>query len=213
MDIGTPLGLAFASGINAYFPLLAFAISVRWLHLHTVNSSFAFITSDWFLIALVLLTLLDFVADKIPLLDHTWDGTHTFIRPIAGALVAAASSHQVTIPLGMATISNHALNALSTVTADIHIAGGGLLVIALLGGLLALLSHFTKATTRLVSTFTTAGVLNAVLSLSENILVLLATLLALFIPAIMLLLLVLFVLICGPLILRAWNLRRGSFGR
>lgn len=211
MDIGTPLGLGFASGINAYFPLLAFAISVRWLHLHTVNPSFAFITSDWFLIVLVLLTLLDFVADKIPLLDHTWNGSQTFVRPLAGALVAAASSHQVTIPLGMATISTHVLEALSTVTTDIHIVGAGLLVIALLGALLAMLSHVAKATTRLVSTFTTAGIFNAILSLGENILVVIVTLLALFVPAIMLLLLVLFVLMCGPLILRLWRLRQGSF--
>ncbi len=34
MDIGTPLGLAFASGINAYLPLLAFATSARFLHLY-----------------------------------------------------------------------------------------------------------------------------------------------------------------------------------
>src|ERR1700738_371032 len=95
MDIvalGTPFSLAFASGVNAYLPLLAFAASVRWLHLYKVNPSFAFITSNWFIALLVLLTILDFVADKIPLIDHVWDTIHTVIRPIAGALVAAAGS-------------------------------------------------------------------------------------------------------------------------
>ena len=69
MDIvafGTPFGLAFASGLNAYLPLLAFAFSVRWLHLYTVNPQFAFITHTWFIVVLAILTLLDFVADKIP---------------------------------------------------------------------------------------------------------------------------------------------------
>src|SRR5579863_6010165 len=95
MDIvsfGTPFGLAFASGLNAYLPLLAFSISVRWLHLYKVNPNMAFITQNWFIAALVILTILDFVADKIPLIDHVWDAIHTVVRPLAGAVVAAASS-------------------------------------------------------------------------------------------------------------------------
>lgn len=212
MDIGTPLGLGFASGINAYFPLLAFAVSARWLHVYTVNPTFAFITSDWFLIALVLLTLLDFVADKIPILDHTWDGTHTFVRPLAGALVAAASSNHVTLPLGTASISSHVLGTVSVIIGDVHIAGAGLVVLALLGGIFAAMSHAAKATTRLVSTLTTAGLLNIVLSVGEDILVVIATLLSLFVPAIMLVLLVLFFLIFGPPIFRVWSRRRNTFG-
>src|ERR1017187_7722110 len=95
MDIvsfGTPVGLAFASGLNAYLPLLAFSISVRWLNLYKVNPNMAFITQNWFIAALVILTILDFVADKIPLIDHVWDAIHTVVRPIAGAVIAYASS-------------------------------------------------------------------------------------------------------------------------
>jgi hypothetical protein len=83
MEIGTPLGLGFASGINAYLPLLSFAVASRWLHLYKVNPNFAFVTSDWFIIALVVLTITDFVADKIPVIDHTWDATHTVMPPPA----------------------------------------------------------------------------------------------------------------------------------
>jgi hypothetical protein len=43
------------------------------------------------MIALVILTLADLLADKIPGVDHVWDAIHTVLRPIAGALVAAAS--------------------------------------------------------------------------------------------------------------------------
>ena len=213
MEIGTPLGLGLASGINAYLPLLSFAVSARWLNLYKVNPNFAFITSNWCIIALVMLTIIDFVADKIPLIDHTWDATHTFIRPLAGALVAAASSSQVIIPIGTSSISSHLLGTVSIATGNIHIVGIGLLVIALLGGLLALMSHTAKATTRLISTFTTAGLLNAILSIGEDILVVIAILLSLFLPAIMLILVVLFLLIFGPLILRAWRRRRGKSGR
>ncbi|TMD02303.1 MAG: DUF4126 domain-containing protein [Chloroflexi bacterium] len=214
MEIGTPLGLGFASGINAYFPLLSFAISARWLHLYKVNPTFAFITSNWCIIALVILTILDFVADKIPVVDHAWDATHTFVRPLAGALVAAASSNRVIIPIGTgSSISSHLLSAASAATGVIHITGGGLLVLALLGGVLAAMSHTAKATTRLASTITTAGLLNVILSIGEDILVCIVILLSLFVPAIMLILLVLFLLFFGPRIFRAWSRRSSSAGR
>lgn len=213
MEIGTPLGLGFASGINAYFPLLSFAVSARWLHLYKVNPTFAFITSNWCIIALVVLTILDFVADKIPIVDHTWDATHTFIRPLAGALVAAASSNRMTIPIGTGSISSHLLGAVSAATGDIHITGAGILVLALLGGILAAMSHTTKATTRLASTITTAGFFNVILSIGEDILVCIVVLLSLFVPAIMLILLVLFFFFFGPRIFHAWSRWRGSPGR
>src|SRR2546430_13754202 len=58
MDIvafGTPFGLAFASGLNAYLLMLAFALSVRWLHMYKLNPHFAFVTQTWFIAALVIL--------------------------------------------------------------------------------------------------------------------------------------------------------------
>ena len=65
VDFGTPFGLAFASGLNAYLPLLAFSLSTRWLHLYRVHPQFDFITQSWFIAALAILALLDFVADKM----------------------------------------------------------------------------------------------------------------------------------------------------
>jgi|SRR5215467_3851597 len=98
VTLGTPLCLGFASGLNAYLPLLSFVNAVRWLHLYHVNPNFAFITQDWFIILLAILTIVDFVANKIPLIDHAWDATHTLIRPITGAIVAAASANQRLAP-------------------------------------------------------------------------------------------------------------------
>src|SRR5690349_17267010 len=96
MNYGTSYGLAFSSGVNAYLPLLSFAIAVRWFHLYQVNPQYAFITQNWFIAVLILLTIADLVADKIPYVDHVWDLIHTVLRPIAGALVAAASDSQAT---------------------------------------------------------------------------------------------------------------------
>ena len=200
ISLGTPFGLAFASGLNAYLPLLAFAVSVRWLHLYKVNPSFSFTTQTWFIVALAILTILDLVADKIPLIEHVWNAIHTVVRPIAGALVAvAAGSH---------FISDTHITATRTVIAAsiLPITGVGLLILFLLiGGVLAALSHTTKSTTRLVSTIATAGFLNIVLSFLENVLVFIAILLSLFVPVIMLILLVLFVLIVGPRLIHIWN--------
>src|SRR5207248_4440112 len=159
MDIGTPLGLAFASGINAYLPLLSFAVSARFLHLAKVNPQFAFITQDWFIIALVILTLIDFVADKFPVIDHTWDAIHTVIRPIAGALVAAASYSQFhlpgikisaassEIPQAILTSSSHMMGTIVPAANAVPALSTGLLIILIVGGLLAFMSHTVKATT------------------------------------------------------------------
>lgn len=208
VEFGTPFGLAFASGLNAYLPLLAFTISVRWLHLYKVYPNFAFITQNWCIAVLAILTILDFFADKIPLIDHAWDAIHTIVRPITGAVIAAAAS-------------SHALSGMH-ITSAMHRPGSGtqlvplsiipiteiaLVIIFVIGGALAALSHTAKSTTRLVSTITTAGFFNIVLSLVEDILVFIVILLSLFASTIMLILLVLLVLILAPRCIRIWNMR------
>jgi uncharacterized protein DUF4126 len=206
IGLGTPFGLAFASGLNAYLPLLAFTVSVRWLHLYKVNSSFSFITQIWFIIALAILTVLDFVADKIPLIDYAWNAIHTVVRPIAGALVAVAAGSHFISGTHITDRSSDAASRAVIAASVLPITGVGLLIIFLLiGGVLAVLSHTIKSTTRLISTIATAGFLNIVLSFLEDVLVFIAILLSLFAPAIMLILLVLFILIVGPRLMRIWK--------
>lgn len=203
LDFGTPFGLAFASGLNAYLPMLAFSLAVRWLKLYTVNQHFAFVTQGWFIVVLVILTILDFVANKIPIIDHGWSAIHTFVRPIAGAVVAlVASSHA--LPPG--TASGQAQPEVAPVAfSAIPIAGVGLLVILIIGAALAILSHTAKSTTRLFSTIATAGTFNAVLSLVEDALVLIVILLSLFASAIMFIALVLLMLFLVPRFMRTRN--------
>ena len=46
---------------------------------------------QWWVIALAgVLYLIEFAADKIPVVDSAWDAIHTFIRVPAGALLAAS---------------------------------------------------------------------------------------------------------------------------
>ncbi len=192
MDIATTYGLtyglALASGVNAYFPLLAFAIAARWFHLYKVNPSFSFITQTWFMVALAILAVADLLADKIPVIDHIWDAIHTFIRPVAGAFVAAASDNHIHVLPNTPYMGTHIM----TMGINLSLT---LVVVMLTGGVLALMTHVTKASTRLASTATTAGLLNIVLSIVEDIGVVIATLLSLFAPVVMFVVVILFVLI------------------
>jgi hypothetical protein len=168
MDFATSSGLAFASGINAYLPLLSFALAADlWPERYSINPEFAFLAQWWCIAILAVLTLADFVADKIPGVDHVWDVLHTVLRPVAGALVAGAASHA---------------------------SGGWLPVILALGAGLAALTHTTKATVRVTSTATTAGFLNIGLSIAEDIGVVLSVLASLLVPVLMLVVVMIFVL-------------------
>lgn len=210
MDIATSYGLSYglalSSGVNAYFPLLAFAISARWLHLYKVNPTFSFVTQSWFMVLLAVLALADLFADKIPLVDHLWDGVHTAIRPLAGALVAAASDNQIHVP-NTTTLLGH-----SVMTMGINLPAS-LVVVMIIGGVLALMTHTAKSATRVASTATTAGLLNIVLSVVEDIGVIIATLLALFAPIVMFGIVILFVvvfLLLARSIMRLLNRRRNQ---
>ncbi len=210
MDIGTisaigrPFGLAFASGINAYLPMLTFAVVSRWFHLFGVNPNFAFITQDWCIAALVVLTVVDFVADKVPFVDHVWNAMHKLVRPVMGAIVAAASIGHIPA-WGTVGIGTSGLGMVVAVVSDSHVIAVGLLVVLVIGGVLAAMSHTAKTTTRWISTFTSAGLFNTVLSAVEDVMVFIAILLSLFVPIIMLIVIVFFVLVVGPRLLRVWS--------
>jgi uncharacterized membrane protein len=90
--------------------------------------------------------LVEFFADKIPLVDSLWDTLHTFIRIPAGAALAAGA-------LG----------------ADSQAMGW---IAALLGGTLAATSHATKMTTRAAVNTSPEPFSNLAVSLFEDGLVL-----------------------------------------
>ncbi|HET7640617.1 MAG TPA: DUF4126 domain-containing protein, partial [Ktedonobacteraceae bacterium] len=156
-----------------------------------------------------------FVADKIPVIDHTWDAIHTAIRPIAGALIAAASYGQVTI--NPHATSSSLLPIMQSASTGSHLLGTvltagsippgvvGLVLVLLVGGGLAATSHTAKATTRLVSTVTTAGFFNIVLSIVEDVVVVILVLISLFVPVVMLILIGLFLIFFGPRVVRTWR--------
>ncbi len=105
------------------------------------------VLGDWRVLTLLgVLTVVEFAVDKFPVLDHVNDIIHTVVRPVVGAVIVAGTA-----------------NSLS----DVNVW-----VAAAVGAGLAFGVHATKATTRVASSATTAGVGNPLISIGEDLLTL-----------------------------------------
>ena len=138
------MGFSFAAGINLYATVAILGLASRfdWVSL---PPQFKVFDNDIVIGAAIVMYVIEFVADKIPWVDSIWDGVHTVIRPIGGALIAVAT-------LGHASPTVEGLAAL-------------------LGGTLAAGSHFGKAGTRAVANASPEPFSNWILSISEDIFV------------------------------------------
>jgi hypothetical protein len=154
---GTGLGLSAAAGLNSYAVLLVYGAMARFFPEDYPGAIARLLASTPALSVAAVLFLLEFFADKIPGLDHFWHLLHSIVRPLVGALVAIAAVQ----PEG-----SSALNI---------VAGGA-------GGGVALASHLVKSATRLTSTAVTFGVANAGLSLAEDVVAVLQSLVSIFLP-------------------------------
>src|SRR4029453_16106281 len=172
------MGFSFAAGLNLYatVAILGLARLFGWVAL---PPQFKVFDNDIVIGAAIVMYIIEFVADKIPWVDSIWDGVHTVIRPIGGALIAVAT-------LGHAS---------PTVQGRV----------ALPGGSLAAGTHFTKAGTRAVANTSPEPFTNWFLSLSEDAFVIGIGFLALKYPAVA----ALVVLICVVLMVMfaAWIAR------
>ncbi len=139
--LGRTMGFSFAAGLNLYATVAILGLASRfdWVAL---PPQFKVFDNDIVIGAAIVMYLIEFVADKIPWVDSIWDGVHTVIRPIGGALIAVAT-------LGDASPTVQGLAAL-------------------LGGSLAAGTHFTKAGTRAVANASPEPFTNWILSLSED---------------------------------------------
>ena len=171
--IATSFGLSVSAGLNAYLPLLVVALTARFFpNLIKLNEPWNVMTSWWVIGTLVVLLLIEMTVDKIPAVDSINDVIQTFVRPVAGAILFAASSN---------------------VIADIHPVLAMICGLLLAGGV-----HAAKATVRPVVTGASGGTLNPVVSLAEDIVSLATSVLAILMP-ILIVLLILLVLLVGLL--------------
>jgi hypothetical protein len=116
---------------------------------------------------LVVLLVIELLVDKVPAVDSINDAIQTFIRPVAGAILFAASAGT----LGEA-------HPILTMICGLLVAGG---------------VHAAKATARPIITGTTGGTLNPVVSTLEDVLSLVVAIMAILVPILLLLLLLLIV--------------------
>jgi len=93
LNILTAFGLSGSAGLNAYLPLLVVALLARFTHLIELREPWTALTSGWTIAVLVLLLIIETIADKVPAVNHVNDVIQTVIRPVAGAILFAASSN------------------------------------------------------------------------------------------------------------------------
>jgi hypothetical protein len=167
LNLFTAFGLSSSAGLNAYLPLLVVALTARFTDLIALKSPWTALESWWVIGVLSVLLLIELVVDKVPAVDTFNDAIQTFVRPIAGAVLFAASAG---------------------VVSDTHP------VLAMICGLLVAGGvHAVKATARPVVTASTAGTLNPVVSTAEDVLSLAIAVLAIVLPILGFLLLLLVV--------------------
>lgn len=142
--LGRTLGFSFAAGINLYATIAILGLAERygWVALPPQYRVF---DNDLIIVAAIALYFVEFFADKIPWVDTLWDGIHTIIRPVGGALIAVAT-------LGDASPGTQTL-------------------VGLLGGALAASTHLSKAGTRAVANASPEPFTNWILSFGEDVFV------------------------------------------
>jgi len=91
-SIFSAFGLSASAGLNAYLPLLIVALVARWTDWIKLSAPFDLLTSPWVILVLVVLLLIEIFADKVPAVNHLNDAIQTFVRPTAGAILFAAGT-------------------------------------------------------------------------------------------------------------------------
>lgn len=170
------LGLSASTGLNTFLPLLLLSAAARFnVAGIELGSRFDWLTSNVAITVLILATVFEIVADKVPAVDHFLDTIGTFIRPIAATVAATSVLTGANVNPAVAAIV-------------------GLII----GAPTSLGFHSLKAGTRVASSAATFGCANPVLSLIEDVVSLMLSLLSIFIP----------VLIPVALVLLVWLLWR-----
>jgi hypothetical protein len=155
--LAVSMGASWVSGINLYATVATLGLLSRFAHLK-LPGDLDVVTNWWVIGVALFLFVIEFIADKIQLVDSVWDIIHTFIRIPAGAVLAAT--------------------AFGDFDRSVQV------IALLLGGGLALSSHGTKAAARALINTSPEPVSNIVVSLSEDLLAVVTVVAAVFLPVV-----------------------------
>ncbi|GIG66784.1 DUF4126 domain-containing protein [Phytomonospora endophytica] len=159
----TGFGLSTAAGFNAYIPLLVVGLAAQFTDRVDPPAGYSWMTSWWAIGVFAVLLVVEMVVDKIPVVDHVNDVIQTAIRPAAGGAVFSATT-------AASDVDNSAW------LAERPWVGW---IIGIVG---ALAVHLVKATVRPVVNATTGGVGAPVASTVEDGGALGMSLVAIFLP-------------------------------
>ncbi len=145
----TGAGLSAAAGLNAYIPLVIVGLLARFTSLIDLPVGLDWLAS-WpaILISLALLVI-ELVLDKIPGVDHVNDVAQTFVRPLVGSVIFAAT-------------------AAADVVENSQFWQDHAWLGYVLGALVAMAVHLGKATSRTAINAATAGTGSPVASFAED---------------------------------------------
>ncbi len=165
-NIFSAFGLSASAGLNAYIPLLVVSLLARFTNIIQLKEPWDALASWWIIGLLVVLSLIEFFADKVPAVNHANDIIQSFVRPAAGAVVFAANA-----------------NVLTDISPILSLACG--LLIA--GGV-----HTVKAAAvRPAVTATTGGAGNIPVSILEDVISTIVSILSVIVPVLVVVLLIL----------------------
>ncbi|MBX3688001.1 DUF4126 domain-containing protein [Dokdonella sp.] len=170
--------LAWASGIRLYATLLIVGLLGHFGYLD-LPPALEVLQHPWVLTAAAVMTVGEFVADKVPAFDSFWDALHTFIRIPAGAFLA--------------------WGAMGDATPAAQVAA------AILGGLITGGTHLAKGGTRALLNTSPEPFSNWTASASEDGIVLAGLWLALAHPLVFLICLLLFLLLLAWALPKLWR--------
>lgn len=186
----TGAGLSAAAGLNAYIPFILVALIARFTDVINLPHQYAWIESNWAIGIAAVLLLSEVVLDKVAVVDHINDAVGTFVRPATGGLIFAATTAAEDFEQGSSFFAENPW------------------VGVLLGIVTAGIVHTGKAVTRPVVNVGTGGLGTPVVSAAEDGVSVTLSLVAIFLPVLVIFLLLL--LLWGGVALwrRRWQRRR-----
>ena len=137
----TILAVSFSSGLNVYLTVALLGLLVR-AEVLSLPPSLHSVTSWYVIVPCAFLFVIEFVADKIPILDLAWNALQTFVRvPVAALLVYGATT---------------------------QLSPGMQVIATFLGGAIALAAHSGKIAARTAVSHSPEPFSNIALSIGED---------------------------------------------
>ncbi|WP_337188067.1 DUF4126 domain-containing protein [Phenylobacterium sp.] len=183
--IGVAASLSLLAGWRLYATVAAAGLAMRFglLQLPAQVHGLEALGNPWVIGVAIVGALAELFADKIAWLDSLWDGVHTLIRPVGGALLA----------LAVVDASDPVWQVVSL----------------LLGGSAALLSHGAKAGARAVVNTSPEPASNVAVSTAEDVLSFGSLWLALTTPAVAGVVALALVIVAAALLVLGWRVMAG----